>query len=501
MKKHVLILLAASSWLLASCQPSTVETPAPTPQTAEAPSPTPVDTVQPTATTVATHPPTPMPAPTTPPTSPPPSTPVQPDGETTADGTCVPLDDATTASYEILEDPDFDQKILDYINAGGSIEPLKALSAPASVSEPVYLQIVSQDVTLDGVPEIIAAVTRSYHVDVDGEAHVLLFTCSAGRYESVVLFRRAGAGSRRSGLYSGRGARVLSIRDLNQNTVPDLVFSVNWPGYTEYYVAEWNGAEFASLIEYEDPVLMMPSYRIEALGSDLEITDTDGDGVFELVLTYPLPPDEPQNTARRVQTVIWGWNGETYTIASARHTPPRYRFQAIYDGDLAFQREDYAEALAFYQQAIADDALWGWNPAYDVNAPDPPAPDPDERPRLTAYAYYRTLLVHVTEGDVDKARRVYDVLQRELPAGAARGPYAELAASFWEAYAADEHRDAVAACTAAQAHAAANAEAVLTPLRSGHQGYYKNAGLVSDRPYVKCVPDYTPYTLCPFASP
>ena len=45
--------------------------------------------------------------------------------------------------------------------------------------------------------------------------------------------------------------------------------------------------------------------------------------------------------------------------------PPKYRFQAVYDGDDASRFGEYDRALALYQQAVFDEALLGWNPDFN----------------------------------------------------------------------------------------------------------------------------------------
>jgi hypothetical protein len=213
----------------------------------------------------------------------------------------VPLNEAVTISSEVLSQAGFEEAIVRYLNEGGPVDALATSLAPTDPgAEPVLLQVVSQDVTASGVPDILLAITIPYGGG-SGETHVLFFTCEGGRYTEEVLFRRAGAGSRAEGLYAGGGAVVESLHDLNGNGMPDVVLSVHWPGWGEYYLLEWDGEAFASLIEYQD-MLGNTLHRIEVSGGEVEIVDVEGDGVYEIVVGEQGGEEE----------VIWRWDGERY---------------------------------------------------------------------------------------------------------------------------------------------------------------------------------------------
>ena len=131
---------------------------------------------------------------------------------------------------------------------------------------------------------------------------MLFFTCVEGRYEEEVLFRRAGAGSRMEGLYAGGGVIIENVGDLNRNGSAEVFFSVNWPGYAEYFAVEWDGMQFVSLIEYEN-LLGDTCYWIEIFGEEVELVDLEGDGLYEIVV----------GEQGSKETVIWQWNGEHYS--------------------------------------------------------------------------------------------------------------------------------------------------------------------------------------------
>jgi hypothetical protein len=221
------------------------------------------------------------------------------------DGTCVKLNETLTLPSELFRQPGFEADIEAYLNAGGSIDGLAGAFVSADVEQAIRLQIVSRDVTESGVPDLLIGVTIPYGGG-DGETHLLFFRCTEGQYEGKILFRRAGAGSRMEGLYEGGGVEVKSVGDVNGDGREDVFFSVNWPGYGEHYLLEWTGNQFVSLIAYSGS-LGEDRLWIETYGEEIEVVDTDGDGVYEIVVNAEGDDGEGER-------IIWRWDGEHYSI-------------------------------------------------------------------------------------------------------------------------------------------------------------------------------------------
>jgi len=220
------------------------------------------------------------------------------------DGTCVAVSDAISITTQVFRQPDFEKAIEAYLNAGGSISRLPDALVSTDRERPIRMQIVGEDVTGNEIPDVLMGITLPY-AEGDGETHLLFFTCIEGQYQGKVLFRRAGAGSRMEGLYAGGGATIEHVGDLNGNGRAEVFYSVSWPGYAEYFLAEWNGKQFVSLIEYEN-LLGDTCYWIEAFAEEVEIVDVEGDGLFEIVVSEQVGDVEGE------ETVIWRWNGELY---------------------------------------------------------------------------------------------------------------------------------------------------------------------------------------------
>jgi len=224
---------------------------------------------------------------------------------TEAEDTCR----STVASHKIaptiFSEFEFQNLILDYLNLGGSPDNLAAhLTISSENPTPPIVQVVTQDGTRSGIPDIFLTVTL-HQFDGYGDTHFYLFTCSNQQYLAHIVFRRAGAGSRAEGLYSGGGVRLESLEDVNADGQPDLFFSVNWPHYAEYFLVTWVNGDFQTLIEYEDNLGDRRTW-LDAKPDDVYLADADQDGILEIVAVRT-------NTQTWVEeTQVWRWDGTGY---------------------------------------------------------------------------------------------------------------------------------------------------------------------------------------------
>jgi hypothetical protein len=234
---------------------------------------------------------------------------------------CAQTGEASPLVKTDLLRPDFDEKIAAYLNAGGDDEALESILTGFSHAElepdspePVLAEVTSADVTGNALADVLVGITIPYGNGF-GESTFSIYHCQNGQYIPQVLFSRRGAGSRAEGLYTGGGAMVLLIQDLNQNAVAEVIFSVNWPGYAEVYVAEWSGEEFISLIpRYQSPLLdWLTSIPINPDQDTLQLEDVTGDGLLDIIITGPRQCAEASTcTPSGTRTEIWSWNGESY---------------------------------------------------------------------------------------------------------------------------------------------------------------------------------------------
>ncbi|MCC7360738.1 MAG: hypothetical protein IT317_14750 [Anaerolineales bacterium] len=359
---------------------------------------------------------------------------------------------------------DYEIATLTFLNTGGSAEALRV--ALQTVME--WFDAYSVDLTHDGVAEVVVIAKKPH-----------IFGCQSGKYATLLVVEPVE-------YYT---PQIIGTVDMNLNGMPELVIADSYGGMTPtniFQILEWNGQRFQSLVAPEH----LHSQFVDAgvfhgdivmHGAVASIRDTDHNGTLELVLNGGIPvtgADMASFGPWRGETLIWAWNGNWFQLSSAQRDPPVYRFQAVQDGDRLTITGYYDDAIATYQKAIQDDALDWWSPErteYEVAWFDAfatrlpmPTPDPAERPRLSAYATYRIMLIHAALGEASLASADYESIRTVYAAGEATRPYAELARAFWTAY--QNTADVTMACGEAVAFAMQHSDSILDPLGADYYG-------------------------------
>ena len=382
----------------------------------------------------------------------------------------------------------FEDQILNYLSAQGSADGLQDALSSLEIADGLSpwvakSQVTTLDVTGDQIPEV--ALHLVFYVEGQyADGVIFVMGCSDGRYSSLAVFPIAAQ------VFTGEdpdpGLRAL--RDMDGDGVPEIIYSYieiigTHANFTRVFkILSWDGKQFVDVIQSDsyDPL------AVRVNNGDGEIIDTDGDGIFEMVITSGPERGREVNVFDRLRMDTWQWTGEAVErTCSKSETAPSFRIQAILDGDNATRCGAYDEALAFYQQGVFDEQLFGWSKGrspYAAPFAATPATDPDERSRLSAYGRYRILLLHASRGLLPEATTVYDGLMERFPSGTIGSQYAELATIFWEAFTAAE--DIGTACRSAQEFAAANPEEITDPLGSDFYGIGQ--------------PDYSQEDICPF---
>jgi hypothetical protein len=362
-------------------------------------------------------------------------------------------------------------EILDYLNSGGT---------PAQLRDSGVADIV--DLTGDGVNEV------GYKGFIGGSYAIL--GCKDGKYQDFLDF-------------SGDvGVNLASVVDLNKNGIPEIIlYDVVHYGFDDVSVFEWDGNKFRSLINMgkysstDDTVIDWVSAT-----SPHKITDTNRDGLWEIVVVYDVNQlcggfgDFCDGTPAREQTTTLGWNGQNYVVKQRNYAPAQYRFQAVQDADAVSSQKEYDKSLRFYQEAIFSDKLKGYSPQirdnlraqFDAKYGTTPTPTPypialDEYSKLAAYAYYRIVLLHIGQGHESDANTVYNTLQQKFGGDQYGQPYVEMAVAFWKAY--QSTHKMYDGCAAAIQYAAEHPE-ILAPLGSDYHGSQSHI--------------YVPADVCPF---
>jgi tetratricopeptide (TPR) repeat protein len=364
--------------------------------------------------------------------------------------------------------------ILDFLNKGGSVTALQRELKENMLG----YKVLTEDITNDGIPEVIVQPYSLY-----------VYTCIQGGYQTALV---------EDPIEYSVGLQII---DINQNGIPELIISKSYapasPIY-QYQILEWDGQKFSNLLAKET---LCSRYNLNGciengvpdimVGFD-DLEDIDHDGMLEFLITggVGFGADTLVYQPQRNGTMIWDWDGHAYHLSSIQLSPPHYRIQALQDGDEYSLGGDYDNALASYWRVIEDDSLDWWSPSrrqYNMvsignQTPIPtPVIDTNERIRLSAYAYYRIMLIHVVRGEMEQAGMIFDRLQTEITDAGFH--FKVLATVFWNEYTKTHQMES--SCQRAIEYVRKNPKDTIDKL----DGYYYY--IISNHTYV-------PEDVCPF---
>jgi hypothetical protein len=320
--------------------------------------------------------------------------------------------------YPVGNSDEFYRQVLDFLNDGGAPQAIiKLYQWPNSVHIERDVQMI--DLTGDGVPELLLTASQSS----------VVYLCKEGQYRSMHLI---------SETYHFTTPVIISIKDINRNGIPEIIFGAGDLRFQFYTVYEWDGSDFQVLNEDSDGCsILMGESTIETV---------DNGKTIELLLKQGIPiwSEYSEGLPWRKETRTCIWNGTAFVFTKTQLAPPEYRFQAEQDGDRATLAGEYDKAFSFYQQAIFDDKLDWFSQdrrLAELNAAPGVYPTPDqsmrdgaEYPNLAAYSYFRIMLLHIKRGFLPEAKTIYNTLQQKYPEGQPGHAYAEMATAFWQTY-------------------------------------------------------------------
>ncbi len=380
------------------------------------------------------------------------------------------LGSKTPPNTVLNEAPDvFEGRLIDYLNQGGLQELIDEDHWQSPADAPVVYDIHAVDLTGDGVAEYMM---RHWMM---GEMYIV--KCDGGKFHMI---------GRLTGNGVNFGPSILDIRDMNMDGIPELILRTETCHQCDaFMIYEWDGQALQSMVrnwfinydtfslDYNDMITVIGS----ASGT---IEDTDHNGTYELVYsggTDPNPSTRILEGLSRDTRMVYMWDGHYFTCTYSEYFPAEYRFQAVQDADVAFQKNQYERALSLYQDAAFNDRLKSWSTTISTQAvvqfeqfysqiptATPLPPDPTETEQLAAYSLFRISLLHLVQGHVSDADTVYQGLVRDFPQGSAGHPFVEMADAFWKDYQANQSISM--ACSQAVQYAHSHHE-ILVPLSGG----------------------------------
>jgi len=299
--------------------------------------------------------------------------------------------------------------------------------------------------------------------------------------------------------------RVEYIKDGNNNGYPEMTFWIGAAthGMHAYEMIEWDRGGLRTLLltsddEYFERGGTSNIVHVEATGF-VYYKDINGDNVEEIVVDTGFPIWTSYESGLPFQNVIryHKWNGKYYSYYRQYYGPPEYRFQAIQNGDRLSNTYEYEYAINSYKLAIWDNNLQWWTEERRLFLQNiwrnqeptllPPKIDIQEYPNLSAYAYYRLLLIYTMQKDIPKMNITLSSLKSKYHQYQTGYSYVELASLFWDKF--QVTNDIKLSCEAAITYANDHPREILSYLGNGEHAvaYF---GIQSIQ--------YEPEDICPF---
>jgi hypothetical protein len=305
----------------------------------------------------------------------------------------------------------YPRSIGDFLNAGGSAETLKTLLTNASSINAQFGGVWPVDLTGDGDPETVVSIFDPLGKVFGPSPSGLLIVYGCASQLAPLLYQDAGQPMlqvRALGdlIGAGRGGQVAAVRsECGAHTCFDTLD-----------VLGWDGTRLVSLMGER---LQMPSPAYS-------FVNLDGDAAQEIQAVSG-PINSVGAGPQRTIAETWKWNGAQYVKVGQTLSPPEYRIHLVHDSDDALLSGDFAGAIEMYNRVIADDTLRDWLVEAGVDKPA-------DRANLTAYAWYRIMLVQARLGDVASAQAAFDRISTDFPVDTPGHEYQDLAQIFWTKY-------------------------------------------------------------------
>lgn len=333
----------------------------------------------------------------------------------------------------VLQNPDstpeqISYPILEFLNNGGSLKA--AYDGLDKGIEEIKAFVV--DLTNDGVSELI----------LQRSSYLFVFGCEANRHKVIYQINNKDG-----------EVHIYAIQDYNLNGVPEIIFRSNYPfigndPVYSYYFLEWNGQGFQSILTTDvvendgllinsDNPLGIPGVTVqgEIITTDVEnqnsweIADFDNNGLKDIrIVGGESNINQDSYHLFRQAILTLSWNGKVY-VPSQIVLKAISRISVVRDADSAFLLGNYEQALSLYTEVIQNAKLLD-----DGRTRDERFNHFIAQKRMQAYAYYRMMVTHVVQGNLDEALKNYDALQNQFVNDEDASSFAMMATQFWEHY-------------------------------------------------------------------
>jgi hypothetical protein len=242
--------------------------------------------------------------------------------------------------------------------------------------------------------------------------------------------------------------QVIAIDDMNLDGVPELVVVSYGGGGPEArsldgWIYEWDGNQFITELE-----MSMDGRQASGAQSIIEVKNTNDDALLELKALGGIPSggDYYYSYPWRQVTDTYSWNGNEFVLQSTELSNPQFDYQVVQDADRATWNKDYERAIKLYQNAIFGNYDWFsferkqyiLDNASGIPNLTEPEIDPNEKPNLAGYSFYRTMLVYVLQENLNEAQGAYERIHKNFAKGSVGYDYVLITDAFWNEYQANQ---------------------------------------------------------------
>lgn len=342
-----------------------------------------------------------------------------------------------------------------FLNGGGTPEALDAALYQAGIAnQPVAVR--AADLTGDGLEDVVVSIFDPNSPSIPPGGRLLIYVCQGGEFD--LLHEQESQEN-----WGAPGIRY--VQDLDSDGAAEVVAGSPVCGahtcFEELQVLAWEGDAFTNKLQGTSKDLPYP---------DIQISDPDGDGVFDVLVKgsgFGSVGAGPQrNVSRR-----WSLEARSgqWVVAEDVLEPSNFRIHALHDAEAAALAGDFEQALLLYGRVIQDESLEDPNAAM-------------ERGVLASYALFKSAVVYLLRDEQAFAETTFERQRAEYPVGAVGYAYVGLSEAFLQAY--RQGGSVAAGCEAARLYAEERPGELLEPLGSATYGYAN--------------PDYSVEDICPW---
>lgn len=372
---------------------------------------------------------------------------------------------APTINYQPGDDADltlgveqFEEKILDYLNATGTnglqtalnISGLNGSPDPGGTYFPrVTSEVVESEFTDDNTPDVLINLT--VHEPTRYAEALILYTCTDTGYKQLDAVLNNAQGD-----FEAPVTAVQYALDINNNQRRDIILTRQWPSGMTYShsidLYEWDGNKLVQTYSIGPEFWLTDHPLLENRDADLAtlelvVGNTYGYGQSVLNSINEIP-------FRRPVEELYRWDGATYNLVCKRFTDnPDSLVMAVHTAEVALKCGDLTTAGQTYLGIWSTDDWQTWSQTSSVVIPpdvtDPAAYVGDlERSYVQAFAEFRLMQISIAQGDSKGDEDWLVGMQNRHPIHTNGYIYAAMADTLYKAL--KQTNDMQAACTAAQ---------------------------------------------------